>query len=387
MSVRPPSPRLRRTSPGVVSTVLAVYNRPQLLVEAVNSVLSQTYRQLEIVIVDDGSTDATPEVAQSFAARYPDLVRYVRQDNAGHPAAMNTGLNYVTGEFIQFLDSDDLLLPEKFAVQVAGLRSHPDCGIAYCYAREYVLGGTWSGRPARRTAETFTHLFPALLAGKIWPNPAPLFRREVVDANGPYCNVAVQYDWEYESRAGARGVRLHHCPEFLSDTRGIHHLEGRRKGGVPPAKLPDLALVHERILGHAREAGMTAPALDGYSRQLFRVSRRCASAGFEAEARRCLELGLGAACTPMRRWRMRLYAAASDRFGWPGVGAWIERLDHTALVRGYRGARRWPSAFAERWIYRARVARQVISGQPVSDWPHLLSSRWAARQSRQHLIP
>jgi hypothetical protein len=195
--------------------------------------------------------------------------------------------------------------------------------------------------------------------------------------------VAVQFDWEFEASAGARAVRLHHCREFLSETRSVHQQEGRRKGGVTPDKLPDLALVHERILGHAREAGVPAAALDDFSRRLFRVSRQCASAGFEAEARRCLELGLAAAWRPTRRGRMWLYAAASDRFGWRRVGAWIEHLDHGALVRGYRTARRWPSAFIERWMHRARVARRTIAGQPVSGWPSLLASRWSQRQSRR----
>ena len=373
--------------PGVVSVILPVYNRPGLLVEAVDSVFAQTYRSFEIVIVDDGSTDGTPEVAQSLAHRHPDVVRYVRRENGGSAAAMNTGLRHATGEFIQFLDSDDLVLREKFAKQVEGLRTNPECGISYCQAREYELGGAWSGLPARQTGTTFTHLFPALLSGRIWPSPAPLFRRTVVDAIGLYRSDPFQCDWEFESRAGALGVRLHHCREFLADTRGVHRLEGRAKGRAGRANLPGLAEVHELILARAREAGMSAATVAEFVSRLFRVARQCASVGLEPEARRCLDLGLGAASSPVTRGILRLYGAGSDTFGWERVGWWCQRLADSPFMRWYRAARRWPSAFGDLWRHRARVARATIAGQPVITWPQLLSSRWERRQSRQRFVP
>ena len=384
-------PRGRRVMkplrPGVVSTIIAVYNRPRLLVEAIESVLAQTYRPIEIVIVDDGSTDDTAAVATAYAARHPDVIQYLWQPNGGHPRAMNTGLLAASGEFIQFLDSDDLLLPEKYARQVEGLRAHPECGISYCFAREYAIGGSWSGRPARKTAETFTTLFPEILSGKIWPNPAPLFRRAVVEANGPYCEVSVRSDWEYECRAAARGVRLHHCRAYLSDTRSTHHLEGRRKGGVPRDRLPDLAEVYERILAHARVAGVPASAIDGHSRRLFDAARLCAEAGFEVEARRCLALARGAAGGRLRKARMAVYVAMSNRLGWQTMGRWSRRVGRSRVTRAAGAARRWPAAAYARWRHRAKAALETVSGQPVIAWPHLLGDRWAHRQSRQRLQP
>jgi hypothetical protein len=300
---------------------------------------------------------------------------------------MNTGLVAASGEFIQFLDSDDLLMPEKYTRQVEGLRSHPECGISYCYVREYVIGEAWSGRPARRTGETFATLFPEILAGRIWPSPSPLFRREVAEAIGPYSEVSAQFDWEYESRAAARGVRLHHVQAYLGDTRGTHLLEGRKKGGVARHKLPDLAEVYARILGHARDARVPAAALDAYSRRLFEVARLCAEAGFEAEARRSLALARGAAEAPLRKARMALYVAMSDRLGWQTVGRWSRRAERSRVARAAGAARRWPAAAYARWQHRARVALDTVSGQPLATWPHLLGDRWAHRQSRQRLQP
>ncbi len=115
-----------------ISVILPVYNRPTMLVESVGSVLAQTFTDWEIIIVDDGSTDDTPAVAARLVAEHRPRIQYLRQANAGPGAARNTGLEAARGEFIQFLDSDDLLAPEKFARQVALLDAHPERGVCYC---------------------------------------------------------------------------------------------------------------------------------------------------------------------------------------------------------------------------------------------------------------
>ena len=154
---------MRQVKPALVTTVIAVYNRPQLIVAAVTSVLAQSYRPIEVIVVDDGSTDGTGAVCDSLAAAHPAIVQVLHRPNGGLGSALNAGLGTARGEFIQFLDSDDLIMPEKFAMQVAALRDHPECGLSYCYVREYVLGEPWSDRPARRSGETFERLFPALV--------------------------------------------------------------------------------------------------------------------------------------------------------------------------------------------------------------------------------
>ncbi len=98
-----------------VSVVIPSYNRAGWLPAAVGSVLAQTHPATEILIVDDGSTDNSAEVCAAF----PAPVRYIRQQNAGVSAARNRGMREATGEFIALLDSDDLWLPEKLAVQLA----------------------------------------------------------------------------------------------------------------------------------------------------------------------------------------------------------------------------------------------------------------------------
>jgi glycosyltransferase involved in cell wall biosynthesis len=106
----------------LVTVVVAAYNGETYLREALESVFGQEYEPFEVVFVDDGSTDGTGAIAQSFP------VRYVRQENAGLPAARNAGLEVANGELVAFLDDDDRLPPSKLSVQAGYLAEHPETG-------------------------------------------------------------------------------------------------------------------------------------------------------------------------------------------------------------------------------------------------------------------
>ena len=108
---------------GLVSTIIPVYNRPMMLPEAVDSVLSQSHSAVEVIIVNDGSSDDTPQVADQLAEANPDRVTVIHIDNSGPSLAREAGRQVAKGEFIQYLDSDDILYPEKFHLQVEALRN------------------------------------------------------------------------------------------------------------------------------------------------------------------------------------------------------------------------------------------------------------------------
>jgi len=110
-----------------VSVILPVYNGEKYLPFAIESVLSQTLQDLELIVVDDGSTDSTPAIARS----YGDRVRYVQQENRGTAGAFNNGLRLAAGKYISWLSHDDVFLPEKLAQQVAVLDK--SSGPAVCY--------------------------------------------------------------------------------------------------------------------------------------------------------------------------------------------------------------------------------------------------------------
>src|SRR5262249_14778327 len=153
--------RRRAMIPGLVSTIIPVYNRPALLREAAASALGQTYRPVEVILVDDGSTDNTPRVCRELAEQHAGIVTYLRQENAGPGAARERGRQSARGEFIQYLDSDDLLAPAKFERQVLGLRQRPDCGVAYCYTRHYRVGEAPADRPWKGSGRTVETMFPS----------------------------------------------------------------------------------------------------------------------------------------------------------------------------------------------------------------------------------
>jgi len=112
------------------SVIIPTYNRRAFLEEAVQSVRAQTYRDFEIIIVDDGSTDDTA----AFVEANRQHLKYVYQENAGPSAARNTGIARASGRYVTFLDSDDLWHPRKLEVQTAFMQSNPKAMV--CYADE-----------------------------------------------------------------------------------------------------------------------------------------------------------------------------------------------------------------------------------------------------------
>ena len=105
----------------LVSVIVPVYNRERFLGEALDSIFALDYGPFEVIVVDDGSTDDSAAIAQS----YPD-VRFFRQENRGPGAARNIGIEASRGEFVAFVDSDDVVLPHKLSAQVGYLLDHPD---------------------------------------------------------------------------------------------------------------------------------------------------------------------------------------------------------------------------------------------------------------------
>lgn len=106
----------------MVSVIIPSFNRSRMLKEAIDSVLAQNFRDFELIVADDGSTDDTPDVLES----YQENIIVIRQENRGVSAARNAGIAAASGEYLAFLDSDDLWLPGKLSEQVAFFNSRPD---------------------------------------------------------------------------------------------------------------------------------------------------------------------------------------------------------------------------------------------------------------------
>ena len=118
----------------LISVIIPVYNAERYLAEAIESVLAQTRPPAEIIIVDDGSTDESPRIARGFAKP----VLYHAQSHAGAGAARNLGVALAKGEWLAFLDADDLWLPDKLASQMALLKSEPDLEMVFGGVEQFI---------------------------------------------------------------------------------------------------------------------------------------------------------------------------------------------------------------------------------------------------------
>lgn len=131
----------------VVSVVMIFLNAEQFIREAIESVLAQTYEGWELLLVDDGSVDSSTTIALEFASRHPEKIHYLdhpNHQNYGMSASRNLGTRHAAGEYIAFLDADDIWLPGKLAHQVEIITSHPEVGMVY---GNTLYWHSWTGLP------------------------------------------------------------------------------------------------------------------------------------------------------------------------------------------------------------------------------------------------
>jgi glycosyltransferase involved in cell wall biosynthesis len=167
-----------------VSVIIPTYNRADLLGDAISSVLAQSYQDLEVIVADDGSTDETAAVV----ARFGPSVHHLALPHRGQPAApRNSALAVASGEYIAFLDSDDLYLPHKLALQVPLLEANPEVGVVYSNGHFFVgnpelpTGYVQDGLPTPSGA-----IFDDLLRGNFLSTPVVLIRHRILQRVGGY---------------------------------------------------------------------------------------------------------------------------------------------------------------------------------------------------------
>lgn len=127
-----------------VSVIIPLFNKEKFIEQTLQSVLNQSYKDLECIIIDDGSTDNGPQITQNFIARNDLPWKFVSQKNAGQTKARNHGIQISTGEYLAFLDSDDLWPPTKIQTQMNAMLENPECVLVLC---AYVIFGGNGTRP------------------------------------------------------------------------------------------------------------------------------------------------------------------------------------------------------------------------------------------------
>ncbi len=266
-----------------VSVVIPAYNQGAFIGEAIRSVLEQTFRDFDVHVIDDGSTDDTKEVVESFD---DERLRYFRQENSGLPAvARNVGIARSTGEFIAFLDADDLWLPDKLERQAEAMKANPNCGIVACNFQclgDHPLGGKVMLRGNVPTGR----VFEKLLHANFICTAMAMVRRSALQKAGvfdPSLRIGEDYDlW----------LRITHDFEFehVEKVCGFYRINKQSitEGNSPLVWIPALISVVERIceMYHIpRKLADSALAVH-YARQAFHYLRAGDAESFRGAIRR-----------------------------------------------------------------------------------------------------
>ncbi len=229
-----------------VSVIIPTYNAPRFLVEAVESVLAQTYADYELIVIDDGSGPETRKALEPFM----DRIKYIYQDNAGIAGARNRGIDEARGEYIAFLDHDDLWLPEKLEKQMARAAERPKAGVIYCdYVNFLDIPGEKKelGDPFAKKKKPEGNVLAALFESNFINTLVMLFKRECFDRVGrfdPDFRLIIEYEMVLRVAGEYDFARV---PEVLARYR-VH--QGNTSGGRALSTTAERLLALQKTYGN-----------------------------------------------------------------------------------------------------------------------------------------
>ena len=207
------APLYKESKKGLVSVIIPVYNREELVREAIQSVYEQTYRPIECIVVDDGSTDNSVKIIQGLVQKLNSeefTLIAVKQQNAGAPAARNKGIDNAKGAFIQFLDSDDFLYSDKLKTQINFLNTHKNYDGVY---------GNWHHGTIEDhqllKGEKWDDTISQFYGGRVVANFSMLLRRQIVNKIGPWdINLKRNQEIDYFLRGALAGGNFEYLPKL-----------------------------------------------------------------------------------------------------------------------------------------------------------------------------
>jgi glycosyltransferase involved in cell wall biosynthesis len=239
----------------LVSVIIPAFDAAATIRQTLNSVLTQTYQEIEVIVVDDGSSDATDAIVEEFVARDARF-QLIRQRNAGVGAARNTAIRKATGKYIAPLDADDFWFPEKLEKQVACLEQYGnETGLVYCWSTLIDQHGGVVDECSLTVEGRLRHAL--ILRNFLGNGSVPLVRATALEKVGLYLTRAEQggaqgcEDWDLYLRI-AEHFAIRVVPEYL--------LAYRRVGSSMTANAETMAASYAVVISRARERNCVLPS-------------------------------------------------------------------------------------------------------------------------------
>jgi glycosyltransferase EpsE len=211
-----------------ISVIMAVYNCKDTLPEAIESILSQTYTDWELIICDDASTDGTYEIAKSYAKKYPDKIKLIRNEvNSKLAYSLNRCLEIATGKYIARMDGDDISMPERLQEQIEFLETHPDISVVGCWMTPFNESGKGKPRIYKENPNK-----KDLLKGPPFAHATIIMRKSAYEAVNGYrvsSMTARTQDYDMWFRFFASGFKGYNLQKSLYYVREDTNAYSRRK--------------------------------------------------------------------------------------------------------------------------------------------------------------
>lgn len=226
-----------------ISVVLTCYNYGRYLADAIKSVLNQDYTDLELIVVNDGSSDNSLDIMQALSAKHGFTV--VDQPNAGVAAATQAGFELSTGEYFVFFDADDIMLPQRLSIQHAYLKANPHAGC--CGANYVCIDEVGNKVPGAIEKKTGSFDFGNILRGEAWiGTPTSMYRTQaILDAGGFDTRLPIQ-DQPIELQVSYAGWAM----DIISDVVTLYRQHGKNMSHVNRKTFPTYLQSIERYRDH-----------------------------------------------------------------------------------------------------------------------------------------